>query len=253
MEGLISYVPGKSLLHQLNPVTKLFMALLFCAACFVSQNHLFILCLIGAIVMAAYASGIGERAAQLLEALVKLSMVLFFLQLFFVQDGTILIDLPGSLAVTDKGLAFSSLLVLRLIGATFPLMIMLSVTSVTDLSNALVEKLGLPYRYVFILITMVRFIPVFTKDMREIMDVQTARGVEFDTKNIFRKVKLILPLCVPLLISSVRRMHTNAISAELRGFNCRGRYSGFRTSSLGGMDVFAGLLGLAVVAAGVVF
>ena len=101
---------------------------------------------------------------------------------------------------------FSLLLVLRLMAATLPLTIMLSVTQMSDLTNVLVSKLRIPYKYAFAIITVIRFIPVFSSEMNGIIEVQTARGVEFDTKNIFRKIGLIIPMCVPLLISSVKKI-----------------------------------------------
>lgn len=60
-------------------------------------------------------------------------------------------------------------------------------------------------------------------DMKGIMEAQTARGVEFDAGGIVRKVRLMVPLCVPLLVSSVRKTNSAAIAAEVRGFNLRTR------------------------------
>jgi energy-coupling factor transport system permease protein len=112
------------------------------------------------------------------------------------------------------GVMFSLLFVLRMIAATLPLAIMLSVTQVSDLSGMLVEKLHVPYKYVFAMTTSMRFIPIFAAEAADIMAAQTSRGVDFDTKNFLRKIRLILPLCVPLLLSSVERIDRGAISAE---------------------------------------
>jgi energy-coupling factor transport system permease protein len=110
-----------------------------------------------------------------------------------------------------------------------PLAIVLSATKMSDISNVSVQKLGIPYKYTFVLITAIRFIPIFSDEMAGIVEAQTARGVEFDTKNFLKKIKLLLPLCVPLLISSVRKIDGSAISAELRGFNLRTRDCGYKT------------------------
>ena len=69
------------------------------------------------------------------------------------------------------------------------------------------------------------------------MEAQTARGVEFDTKNFMKKLRLLLPLCVPLLISSVRKIDGAAISTELRGFHLRKRNSSYKKYDFGKMDV----------------
>ena len=125
----------------------------------------------------------------------------------FIRDGRVMFTVSLlKITVTDSGVYFSLLLVLRLMAATLPLTIMLSVTQMSDLTNVLVSKLRIPYKYAFAIITVIRFIPVFSSEMNGIIEVQTARGVEFDTKNIFRKIGLIIPMCVPLLISSVKKI-----------------------------------------------
>lgn len=79
---------------------------------------------------------------------------------------------------------------------------------------------------------------------------QTARGVAFDTKNPFKKLGLILPLCMPLLISSVGRIHDTAAAAEMRGFTLRTRESQSRRYTFKSGDLFAALIAAALVAAG---
>jgi energy-coupling factor transport system permease protein len=87
--------------------------------------------------------------------------------------------------------------------------------------------------------------------MSGIMEAQTARGVQFDTRNFFRKVGLLLPLCVPLLISSVRRIEVSAISAELRGFNLRNRSSGYKRYNFSAPDAIALSVCFMIIAASV--
>ena len=83
-----------------------------------------------------------------------------------------------------------------------------------------------------------------------IMEAQTARGVAFDTKNPFKKLGLILPLCMPLLISSVGRIHDTAAAAEMRGFTLRTRESQSRRYTFKSGDLFAALIAAALVAVG---
>ena len=97
---------------------------------------------------------------------------------------------------------------------------MLTVTRLPDLTRALVRTLHIPYRYAFAFTTAIRFIPILARDMAAVIEAQTARGVELDG-NLFQRLRLLLPLCVPLLVSSVRKIESGAISAELRGFNLR--------------------------------
>lgn len=229
MGGFLDYVPGNSLLHRLNPLSKMLAAVALCAACFVSSKHLFILGVLVLSLFLAFSAGIVKRALRMVTALLKFSILLFVVQLLVIRDGNALFSILPGLTITDAGVSFSLLFVLRMIAATLPLAIMLSVTQISDLSGMLVEKLRVPYKYVFALTTSMRFIPIFSAEALDIMAAQTSRGVEFDTKNFLRKIALILPLCVPLLISSVERIDRGAISAELRGFSLRTRGASFKT------------------------
>lgn len=227
MKGLLSYQAGDSLLHRLDPLTKLLLAVMLCAASFVSASHLFLLGLIALNLLMGWSAGIFKQTAAVLTKLTGLSVLMFLLQLLFIREGTPLLTLFG-FTITGKAVYFGSLMVMRLIAATIPLTIMLSVTQTNDLSNVLVQKLHLPYQYAFTIATAIRFIPFFSEEMAGIIEAQTARGVEFDTKNIFKKLSLILPLCAPLLISSVKKTDTCAIAAEIRGFHLRQRASSYR-------------------------
>ena len=136
---------GDSFLHRLNPIAMIFLSLMLCVSCFVTDSLYFCLFMILLdLAMAAWA-GISGRAMAMLEALVKLSALLFLIQVFFIREGNVILLLPMDIRVTDKGVLFSLLMALRLIGATMPLALMLSITRMNDLSNVLVGTLGIPY------------------------------------------------------------------------------------------------------------
>jgi energy-coupling factor transport system permease protein len=253
VKGLLQYQPGDSFFHRLNPLTKLLLALLLCASCFVSDSILFILAIIALNLLIARLSGIFKLSLGLLKGLTKLSLILFIIQVLFVRTGNVLFTIPLiNVPITDEGMRFSLLLVLRLAAATLPLAIMLSVTKMTDLSNVMVAKLRIPYKYAYSIITAIRFIPVFAGEMAEIIETSTARGVEFDTRNPFKKLRLIAPLCVPLLLSCVRKIDTGALAAELRGFNLRKSDSGYRSYSFRIQDAVTVIISVMIVVASAV-
>lgn len=228
MKGFLEYAPGNSFFHRLNPLTKLLLSLLISIAAFISDSLLFIVALVALNLVLAASSGIFIRGVMLLKGLAKFSMLIFILQLLLVRRGNVLVLLPLNLAITDAGLFSAVLIVLRLIAGTMPLALMLSITQMNDLSNVLVMKCKVPYKYAFAFTTAIRFIPIFADEMAGIIEAQTSRGVEMDTRNIFKKVGLILPLCVPLLITSVKKIEDSAISAEIRGFHLRSAKSCYK-------------------------
>jgi energy-coupling factor transport system permease protein len=247
--GLLDYVPGNSFLHRLNPLTKLILAFGLCASCFVTDSVFTVLGIMALDMALAGIGGVFSRSLKTFLSLVKLSLLLFVVQVLFAGEGTVLLNLPLGFRVTGPGLRFSLLFVSRLIAATLPLTLMLSVTRMSDISNVLNRRLRIPYKYTFALTTAIRFIPLFAGEMEAIIEAQIARGVDFDTKNFFKKIRLLLPLCVPLLVSSVRRIEGSAISAELRGFNFRTPLSAYKHYPLRPGDYIA-LLALAAVIAG---
>jgi energy-coupling factor transport system permease protein len=239
MTGLLDYVPGGSFLHRLNPLTKLVLSFGLCASCFAADSVFTVLGIMALDMILAASGGVFGRSLKTFLSLIKLSIVLFIVQILFVREGTVLVSLPPLILITGTGLRFSLLFVSRLIAATLPLTIMLSVTRMSDLSNVLNRLLRVPYKYTFALTTAIRFIPLFAEEMEAIIEAQIARGVDFDTKNFFKKIRLLLPLCVPLLVSSVRRIEGGAISAELRGFNFRTPSSGYKRYPIKTADCFA--------------
>jgi energy-coupling factor transport system permease protein len=225
MKAFLDYIPGDSPLHRLNPLSKFTISVAVCAACFISTSLLVLCALIVLDLLLAALGHIFTFALRLLRGLAGLSVFLFILQVLFIRTGRPLFTLFPGFSVTTDGIMNATRLVLRLTGSMLPLAVMLSLTKLNDLSGVLTWYLHIPYKYAFMLTTAIRFIPVFTSEMESIMEAQTARGIEFDTKNIFKKIKLIMPLCIPLLITSVGKSDTTAVSAELRGFEWRNRHS----------------------------
>lgn len=247
MAGLLDYAAGSTVLHRLNPIAKIALALGICIAAFVSDNFIFLIALLAFNVGLGFLGGIRQKTLSLLSGLLKICLFLFVLQVLFIRTGT-----PVFLFVTDTGLHTATLVVLRLIDATMPLAMMLALTQMSDLSNALVKVLHLPYKYAFTVTTALRFIPVFTDEMSSIIESQTARGVDFDTKNPVRKLRLMLPLCAPLLITSVGRTEQAAMAAEVRGFYLRDRSSGSKSYPFGLIEGGALLVIIALIALAIV-
>ena len=243
MKELFQYTAGDSVIHKLNPLTRILIAVAICAAAFVSDNLYYLVFLLCFDMLLGLAAGVFGKAVSMLKGLLKISVFLFILQILFVRKGTKVFWI-----ITDEGLILAAKVVLRLMIACIPLALMLAVTQISDLSNAMVQVLHLPYKYAFTVTTAIRFIPQFMEEMADIMEAQTARGVEFDTKNGLKKVGMMLPLCVPLLVTSVRRTDAAAAAAEARGFELRTRTSGYKKYPFHLCDLLAVLVCAALIA-----
>ncbi|MCH4082998.1 MAG: energy-coupling factor transporter transmembrane protein EcfT [Olsenella sp.] len=246
MVSVIEYVPGETLLHRLNPVTKLAIAAAIIVATFCAQTYGMLVALLALTFALAAYSHTTSKLVTLLKLLVPIAIIMLLLQCAFVRGGRTVL-----LWMTTEGLDSAGKACLRLLGVALPLVLMLSVTKLNDLANACVEVLHVPYRYAFTFTTALRFVPVFGQQMNAIMEAQCARGVEYDTKNPIRKLRLMLPLCVPLLVSSVGKTDATALAAEQRGFYLRTRASSFKRYPMHGRDAAVLVACVALVVLGV--
>ena len=248
MVNVIDYVPGDTVLHRLNPIAKLALAAGIIIATFLGDTYPMLVGLLAlTLALGAYA-GVFKNLLSLLKLLVPLAVVMLALQTAFVRTGDVV-----ALWMTVDGLVTGSKACLRLLGVALPLILMLTVTKLNDLANACVEILHVPYRYAFTFTTALRFVPVFSQEMNAIMEAQAARGVEYDTKNPFKKIKLMLPLCIPLVVSSVGKTDATALAAEQRGFYLRTRESSYKRYPFAALDYAALLIAAALIVSGVLF
>ena len=251
--NLLNYVPGNSFLHKLNPVMKLAAAFLYGVAAILCNSVPGEVGFIVLMILISYMAGIGERAVNLTKKLFILGLFMFVIQLLFVRSGDPLVVIGSFCLITTGGLKSAFLLSLRVISAMLPLMLLFAITQMNDLCNALVKRAHLPYRYAFIVTTAFRFVPIFTTEFHDIQDAQKARGVDYDTKNIIRKLQLIAPLCVPLLVSSLKKVDNSAMSAEMRGFALRTIKSGYKDYPFSWRDGVVLLVLIALIVISVLF
>ena len=248
MTGLLEYSEDSTLLHRVNPISKVAFAVAVCIATFLANEYLTLVFLLALVLLAGVYAGVGKKAVSLLLAFSSLGALMFLVQTVIVRAGT-----PVFLWVTDRGADTGAHVALRLVTFALPLVLMLTVTRLTDLTNAAVEVLHLPYRYAFTITTALRFVPIFSSEMSRIVEAQTARGVEFDSGNPLRKLGLMMPLAAPLLITSVSKADDTALAAEQRGFYLRTRESSYKRYPMAARDYAIFSLCLVVIVLGAIF
>ena len=250
MSGFLEYVPGNSFLHKMNPVAKLLASFVIVIACFTTSSFVVLGIVLALDVALALSCGMLKQALGLARAVAIFSLLLAVLALLFAPEGAVLVALPWGYIGTESVLN-ALRIVLRLVACAVPLFLTFYVTKLTDMANALVKVVHLPYKYAFTFTSTVHFIPVFMNDMNGIVEAQTARGVEFDG-GLMKRIGLMMPLCVPLLVSSVRKTNSAAIAAEVRGFNLRTRASGYKEYPFFAVDFAAFAVSILLVLAGLV-
>lgn len=246
MNKFLEYVPGTSIEHRMNPIAKLTFAVIFAIACFCTSNVVLLFVMLAFTYVIAANCGMLKQTLGLTKAVLIFSLLLAVVIVLTTSTGDFLAPLPWGYIGTG-GVMLAVLTIVRLIAAAVPLFLLFYVTKMSDLSNSAVKVLHVPYKYAFTFTSTVRFIPVFLNDMQGIMEAQTARGVEFDQGGIVGKIRLMIPLCIPLLVSSVRKTNSAAIAAEVRGFNLRTRESGYKDYPFVATDIVTMLLSVALL------
>lgn len=251
MPAMVEYISKESLIHRLNPITKIIWTFVVLIVCFMFDQPLFIFAVFLSNLVFAALSGIIKQVFPVVKALFMFSLLLILFQIFFVTDGnTLFYAIPwfNTGRITDLGLDLSLVMALRMLSTVSTIPILMMTTPMTDIVVVMVEKFKIPFKYAFMFITAIRFIPTFLEEMDQILQAQMSRGYHSDTKNPFKKFVIILPLAIPLLVSSVKKTEKMAISMEVRGFGT-GTRSHYREIKMGNRDycVIIGFLATIII------
>ena len=238
MPAIVEYITKDSPVHRLNPITKILWTFVVLALSFIFDQPLIIFMIFLTNLIVSAVGGILKHIVPILKGLFIFSLILILCQIFFVTEGkTLFYAIPyfNIGKITDIGLNFSIVMALRMLTTVSTIPIMMMTTPTTDIVVVMVEKLKVPFKYSFMFITALRFIPTFMGEMEQILQAQMSRGYHSDTRNPIKKLMIIVPLAVPLLVSSVKKTEKMAISMEVRGFGS-GKRSDFRNLKMKTVD-----------------
>lgn len=214
----LAFFPGKSFLHRLYPLSK-FIWLVLGTVLLLFLTSSWIILIVTGVCLAALLS-IYPRIWQVrgFRLVVLTGIVLFLLYILFNKTGDILIN-PGVsfLQVTSGGLMTGLRFSARFMAIIFLSHLFILTTDPSDLAYALM-KIGLPYRYGFMLVTALRLGPVLEDEGQTIYQAQLTRGVRYDQGGIRKLIFLIAQFMTPLLISALQRVDSLVFSMEGRGF-----------------------------------
>ncbi len=216
------YYPVDSVIHRMDPRTKLLGTLLFIISLFCADNIW----------------GYGA-AALFLAAVIKLSRVPFKFMVrglkavlvlllisvsfnLFLTSGQVIFQI-GFLKITLEGVRTAAFMALRLIFLVLGSSVMTLTTTPNELTDGLekglgfLNRVGVPVHEVAMMMSIaLRFIPILIEEADKIMKAQMARGADFESGNLVQRAKSMVPLLVPLFISAFRRATDLAMAMEAR-------------------------------------
>ena len=249
------YFPGHSVVHRLDPRTKLIMLIvyivaLFCAASWIRYGVMFAF-----LATTIAISGIPLKA--IVRGMKPLVFILIFtgiLNIFFTSGEHLLVSFWG-INIYAEGLIrafFMMIRILMLITGTFLLTYTTSPISLTDGLESLLSPLKvirLPVHELSMMMCIaLRFIPTLIEETDKIMSAQKARGADFENGNLMQRVKALVPILVPLFISAFRRADELATAMECRCYQGGDGRTKMKLLRFRRNDYLTLLLGIALVA-----
>ena len=216
------YFPGDTVVHRLDPRTKLLMVIVYIVALFLAKWVISYAVMLAFLVTAVALSRIRPRA--LFKGLKPLLFIIIFTAIInvFYTKGDVLVQF-WIFKITREGLVNAGFLVLRivmLVTGTFLLTYTTSPIALTDGLESLLSPLKAIHFPVHELALMMsialRFIPTLIEETDKIMNAQKARGAQLDTGKMTDRVKALVPVLIPLFISAFRRADELAMAMECR-------------------------------------
>lgn len=251
------YFPGNSAIHRLDPRTKLIGMIAYIAIVFVI-DALLLFALPAAFVLAT-ALIAGLPLSYLVRSLKPIRLLLafmFVINLFMIKTGDPLLEW-GFLRVTWGGVRQAVYITLRLALLLLGTSLMTLTTTPIALTDGMekllapLSKIGFPAHELSMMMTIaLRFIPTLIEEADKIMKAQMARGADFESGNLIRRAKSMVPVLVPLFISAFRRADELAMAMESRCYHGGEGRTRMHVLKLRPADGFAALA-LALMAAAV--
>ncbi len=217
------YIPGNSFTHKLDPRTKILISLLFIVSLFLIDKfagYILVVLFIGAVIIN---SKVPLRfILKGLKPIIFLVLFTSILNIFMIKGSpdTLLFHF-GFLKIYAEGIRTALFMALRLIFLVVGTSLLTLTTSPIELTDGieiLLRPIGkeIAHELAMMMTIALRFIPTLMDETDKIMKAQKARGADFESGGIIQKAKSLVPLLVPLFISSFRRADELAMAMEAR-------------------------------------
>ena len=221
------FFPGNSILHRLDPRTKLILSLLYIVTIFLANNLITIALLTAA---SFFLIPLGKIPSKtVLRSLKPLRWIILFttvLNLFWVKTGTQLVDFYF-IEIFSGGIVYAVAMALRvtalLTGTTLLISYTTSPIALTDGLEQLLsplKKIKVPvHEFAMMMTIALRFIPTLIEETDKIMSAQKSRGADFESGSLLDRAKALVPIFIPLFVSAIRRADDLATAMECRCYH----------------------------------
>ena len=220
------YFPGESVLHRMDPRMKLVLSLFFLVIIFVCKNFWSLLLMVLALALIVWLSRVSIRT--ILKGLKPIMILLVFtavLNLLYVKSGTLWVDWHF-IHIYSKGVYTAVFMVVRvlcLIVASSLLTYTTSPTLITDGMERLLSPLkflrGSVHTIAMMMTIALRYIPILVDEFDKITSAQKARGADLETGRLAERTRALIPVFIPLFVTSFRRAYELSFAMECRCYH----------------------------------
>lgn len=212
------YLSRPSRVHALYPVTKLVLTLCLLAAALLLPGlwTTYLLFLLIVVPLAALGQVLGPLLRGVWPVVLPFTISIFLIQGFVRPGGTPLFSI-GLIALKREGVLFTIAAAGRILVVVSSFILFALTTRPDSLMLSLVQR-GVPGGLAYIIVATIQLVPRFRARAAAILDAQRARGLE-TTGSLRRRLSAIVPLVVPLILSSLVDVEERALAIEARAFN----------------------------------
>lgn len=219
------YIPGDSVLHRMDPRAKLLASFYYIGIIFLARTwQAYALLLVFTLALIGISKIKLDFFIKGVKPLLWLILFTVLLQIFFTRGGHVYWQW-GFLTLTQYGLINGVYIFMRFVLIIFMSTLLTLTTPPLSLADA-IESILNPlkvvhfpvYEVALMLSIALRFVPTLMDETTKIMDAQRARGVDFGEGNLFQQMKAIVPILIPLFVSSFNRADDLATAMEARGY-----------------------------------
>ncbi len=255
------YIPQSSFVHKMDARVKLLAVIAYIVAVFLVQSfHFlgFLACFLFVVIATIFSKVSFFRVLKSIKGIMFFIILSAVLQIFFNKTGNLLLEW-NFIYITDIGLLNAGFITARITLVVLGASLLTLTTSPVELADA-IESLLYPLKWIkfpvheFALIMSIalRFIPTLLDETDRIIKAQKARGADFDSGNVFKKAKALIPVLIPLLISSFRRADELADAMDARCYSGSKNRTKYKKMTLSWRDLL-GVIFIAGLITGVVF
>ncbi|MGN1060160.1 MAG: energy-coupling factor transporter transmembrane component T family protein [Candidatus Coproplasma sp.] len=249
------YYPTQSFVHRLDPRVKLLLLIAYIVMIFVADSF-YSLALCGLLLLAAIiAARVPFRSVlRSVKGVIFILLFTSILNIFFHGGEKLLVEW-WIIRIYLEGVIFAVFLTFRLFFLVMASAVLTLTTTPVNLCDGL-ESLLFPLTLIkipvhvlaLIMSIALRFIPTLIDETNRIISAQKARGADFETRNIFKKVKAIIPVLIPLLLSAFRRAEELGDAMDARCYSCGEKRTKYKKLSFTWRDAVATLFGGLLIA-----